>query len=192
MGKRGANAIVARWKEQMKKGYLKLAVLFALTRRPTHGYEMIKRIRELTLGFLTPKAGALYPTLKKLEENGLIKGKWKIQGKRKVKVYEITPKGKEVFKKAVERHFAVISASRILLLKELKNLGFIEKIEDVPEAFVRIMRVLLLDENVPPNETIEALEKLKQGLQKLTESLNIAIENIDEKIRELEAETSNS
>ena len=192
MKKRGTEEIVTRWREQMKKGYLKLAVLFALTKRPIHGYEMIKRIRELTLGFLTPKAGALYPTLKKLEENNLIKGKWKTQGKRRVKIYAITPKGKEVFQKAVERHFSVISANRALLLKELENLGFIEEVETTPKVFAHTMRVLLLDENASPEETIEALERLKQGLQQLTESFNIAIVNIEQKIEELKTEVSSS
>lgn len=190
MRKHEAEEIVSRWREQMKKGYLKLAILLALTKGPLHGYEMIKRIKELSLGLLTPKAGALYPTLKILEENRLIKGKWKKQGrKRKIKVYEITRKGKEVFQKTVEKHFIIISASRKLLLKELKTLGFIENVEAYPQLFLQTIKVLILDENASSRQKIEALEKLKQGLQKLTETFNTAIVNLEKRIKELEKET---
>jgi DNA-binding PadR family transcriptional regulator len=189
MKKQELEEIVSRWREQMKKGYLKLAVLFALTRKPLHGYEMIKCIKELSLGLLTPKAGALYPTLKKLEKNGLIKGKWKTQGrKRRVRVYRITRKGKEVFQRAVEKHFNIISASRALLLNELETLGFIERAEAYPQVFAHAIKVLVLKEKATLREKIEALEKLKQGLQRLTEACNTAVANIEERIKELKKE----
>ena len=60
--------IVNQWKEQMVKGYLKMAVLFVLMRKPMHGYEIIKSINEWTFGIMTPTAGSIYPTLRDLEE----------------------------------------------------------------------------------------------------------------------------
>jgi len=37
--------IAAKWKDQMQKGYLKMAVLLVLMRRPLHGYEIMKEIK---------------------------------------------------------------------------------------------------------------------------------------------------
>ncbi|OYT47188.1 hypothetical protein B6U79_04470 [Candidatus Bathyarchaeota archaeon ex4484_231] len=185
MKARKTDEIIALWRSQLRKGYLKLAVLFALTKGPAHGYELMKYIEELTLGLLTPKAGALYPALKKLEENKLIKGTWKTQGKRRIKVYEITRKGKEVFQKTVERHFTIILAAKAMLLKELKQMGFIREIEETPGALAQTIRLLLLDENATKKERIEALEKLKQELGKLTETLNTAVTSIEKAIKQL-------
>lgn len=186
MKARKTDEIIALWRNQLRKGYLKLAVLFALTKGPAHGYELMKRIEELTLGLLTPKAGALYPTLKKLEENRLIKGTWKTQGKRRrIKVYEITRKGKEVFQKTVEKHLTIILAAKTMLLKELKHMGFIKEIEETPGAIAQTIRLLLLDEKATTKEKVDALEKLKQELNKLSETLHTAVASIEKTIKQL-------
>jgi len=41
-----------------------------------------------------PSTSKIYPVLHDLEKNGLIKGSWEHQGKRKVKYYVITDEGK--------------------------------------------------------------------------------------------------
>lgn len=48
----------------------------------------------------------------------LIKGEWKNGEKRKIKISEITERGKEVFRKAIQKHFSKISVTRTLILKE--------------------------------------------------------------------------
>ena len=172
------------WKRQMQKGYLKLAVLFALTRGPLHGYKMMKCIKELTLGAITPTAGGLYPTLKELEERGLIKGEWRTEERKKV--YQITEKGKDVFKKAVEKHFELASFTRNWILKELGELKIIEEVEQPLEAMSAI-RILLLDEKASVKERIEALKKLKAEFQNLAVLFKKMASNIDDRIKELKS-----
>lgn len=41
-------------------------------------------------------ASAIYPLLNLLEINGLVRGKWKLEGRRKKRIYEITPSGIEL------------------------------------------------------------------------------------------------
>ncbi|RIJ02292.1 PadR family transcriptional regulator, partial [Clavibacter michiganensis subsp. insidiosus] len=48
------------------------AVLALLAEEPMHGYRIIHEIEERTAGAWTPNAGAVYPTLQLLADEGLI------------------------------------------------------------------------------------------------------------------------
>ena len=91
-----AEEIAESWSMQMRKGYIKLAVLMFLNKKALTGYDVMKEIEEETLGFWTLKAGGVYPALKELEEKGYIRGQWKVKGERRKKVYEITDEGKRI------------------------------------------------------------------------------------------------
>lgn len=107
--------IVSSWREQMQKGYLKLAILFVLIKSPLHGYQILKHVRKRTLGVITPTPGALYPALKELEDKGIVMGEWRLNERRKV--YHVTGKGRGVFREAVQRHFEHVSSIRDWFLK---------------------------------------------------------------------------
>ena len=174
--------IATRWKEQMQKGYLKMAVLFVLMRKPMHGYEIMKNINRWTLGIITPTAGGIYPTLKELETKGLIKGEWITEERRKI--YRITSKGKEVFKEAVERHFELASSIRRWFFKELARLEIIDEV-DLPSMTKSAVKVLLLKENVSIQEQIKALHRLRESLQSTVEILSRMIKQIGRREEEL-------
>ncbi|MFL0357280.1 PadR family transcriptional regulator [Erythrobacter sp. GH1-10] len=55
------------------QGELRLALLALIEREPSHGYELIKAIEDMTGGAYAPSPGAVYPTLQMLEEEGQIK-----------------------------------------------------------------------------------------------------------------------
>jgi len=175
--------IAARWKEQMQKGYLKMAVLLVLMRKPMHGYEIMKKINRWTLGIITPTAGGIYPTLRDLENRRLIKGEWVPEERRKI--YSITSKGKEVFKEAVEKHFKLASSIRRWFFKELARLEIIEE-PDLPPMMESAVKVLLLKENASVEEQIEALRRLRQSLQNTVKILSGMIERIRLQEEELE------
>jgi DNA-binding PadR family transcriptional regulator len=70
-------------------------IVLALVReRPMYGYEIVKVVHARTNGLLQWKEGTLYPTLHKLEADGLIKSSWDAgpAGKPR-KYYAITPRG---------------------------------------------------------------------------------------------------
>jgi len=173
--------------EQIKRGYLKLAILYMLLEGPSHGYQIIKKIRDITSDLLTPTVGSVYPALKELETKGLIKGEWQ-QQKRKIKVYEITDKGREVFKQIIEKHFNVASTIRKWVLKQLAPIQFVENGEAVP-TLMQAVKIILLDENVTTEEKIEALKNFKERLQRLNKAIDKLVMNIDKKIRSLEKKT---
>ncbi|MEM2527763.1 MAG: PadR family transcriptional regulator [Candidatus Bathyarchaeia archaeon] len=175
-------------KEQLKKGYLKLAILYTLLRGPLHGYEMIKRIKESTFNLLTPTAGSLYPALKELESDGFITGRW-VQQRRRVKVYMITEKGKEAFKEVIDKHFRLASAIRGWLLTRLAPIHPIEGEEPTAPALMQqAVKIILLGDNVRVEERIEFLKEFRRVLQRVNETINRLIVSIDKRIMDLEAE----
>ena len=54
------------------QGELRLALLALIAENPSHGYELIKAIEEMTGGDYAPSPGAVYPTLQLLEDEGAI------------------------------------------------------------------------------------------------------------------------
>ncbi len=72
-----------------KQGNLKLIVLKNLQGNELKGLDLINRIKEQT-GVWKPSAGSIYPLLKKLEEDGLVK----IKQSGRIKFYSLTGKGR--------------------------------------------------------------------------------------------------
>ncbi|MEM3715968.1 MAG: PadR family transcriptional regulator [Candidatus Bathyarchaeia archaeon] len=173
-------------KEQLKRGYLKLAILYTLLRGPAHGYEMIKKIRESTFGLLSPKAGSLYPSLRELEDSGFIRGEWH-RGKRAVKVYTITEKGKEAFREVIEKHFSLASAIRRWLFENLAPIHSTGDYSMSSEITQRALKLILLGEKATVEERIEFLKDFRDSLKRIDEAISRLIANIDRRIRELEA-----
>lgn len=76
------------------KGDLEALVLGVLQGTAMHGYEISRRIRQLSEAALSVGEGQLYPTLHKLERDGLVAAEWVPQeGKPARKVYHLTEAG---------------------------------------------------------------------------------------------------
>jgi DNA-binding PadR family transcriptional regulator len=82
------------WRRRFfESGEVRLALLSLLAERPMHGYELMKEIESRSGGVYKASAGAVYPNLQQLEDEGLIRGAADESGKR---VYSITEAGKKV------------------------------------------------------------------------------------------------
>lgn len=73
------------------RGLEKPLILWLLSQKPRHGYEIIKEIKRLTGKKLKP--GTLYPLLHWLEAEGFIVGRWIKRGQRDLRCYHLTKKG---------------------------------------------------------------------------------------------------
>ena len=67
-------------------------ILFCL-REENHGYNITKRVRELTGGEIVISPGTMYGTLSKMEADGLIEF---VREEDKRKLYQTTPLGEEI------------------------------------------------------------------------------------------------
>lgn len=69
-------------------------ILLLINEKPSYGYELAKRLSEITDNRLNRKNGSLYPLLKKYEEKGFIKSDWDMKNERPQKRYKILKNGK--------------------------------------------------------------------------------------------------
>jgi DNA-binding PadR family transcriptional regulator len=82
---------------EVKKGAAEIVVLSLLEGEDLHGYELVRRIDDRSGGALTFNFASLYATLYRLEERGLIRGRWvERTGQRRRRYYRITASGREV------------------------------------------------------------------------------------------------
>jgi DNA-binding PadR family transcriptional regulator len=84
------------------KGLLRYYILHKIAQKPIHGYEIIQDIDSKTEGAWRPGAGSLYPILKKLVVEGLIKAEPEPSEEATRRVYQITTKGIESLAHAKE------------------------------------------------------------------------------------------
>lgn len=86
--------------DTLKKGSTELIILALLEARPRHGYEIGKLIETRSSGRLTFRIGSLYPVLCRLEDRGLIAGKWvEKAGERRRCFYRLTAEGRTVLRR---------------------------------------------------------------------------------------------
>ena len=95
------NQRTARWLKEAQKGYIRVAVLILLNRKPAHGYEIMKEIKDRNKGFWKATAGGVYPILLDLEKARYVEGEWSTQNNRKIKVYKITETGRTILRNAI-------------------------------------------------------------------------------------------
>ncbi len=82
---------------ELKRGSTELLILALLEERPRHGYEIARLIDERSDGAITFHVASLYPTLSRLEDRGLIDGRWvERAGQRRRRYYRITAAGRAV------------------------------------------------------------------------------------------------
>src|SRR5206468_8251380 len=86
--------------QELKRGSAELLILSLIEHRARHGYEISKLIEERSGGVLKFNVASFYPLLYRLEERGLINGRWvEKAGQRRRRYYELTALGKTVLKK---------------------------------------------------------------------------------------------
>jgi PadR family transcriptional regulator, regulatory protein PadR len=71
-------------------------ILSVLKNGDSYGYEIVQRVKEMTNGGITWKEASIYPALKKLEGDCMIKSYWKVQvGERPRRYYTLLADGEK-------------------------------------------------------------------------------------------------
>ncbi len=82
--------------QQLLKGLIDPIILSLINQLPMYGYQIKKESEQRTAGYLKMKGGTIYPSLTRLERNGLVASRWKRTGKRRGRrYYQITEKGRQ-------------------------------------------------------------------------------------------------
>ena len=103
----------------MRRGLLSILLLWILKNKgsPMYGYEIIQTIDKTTGGKWVPKAGTIYPILRRLEAKGYVKSKWSSSESTGPdrRYYRITPEGKEAAKRVFMEWKKIMSGFREFL-----------------------------------------------------------------------------
>src|SRR5436190_22398116 len=80
----------------LKKGSAELLILSLLEGRQRHGYDLSKLIETRSKGAVRFCVASLYPLLYRLEDRGLIQGRWvEKAGQRRRRFYRVTAAGRK-------------------------------------------------------------------------------------------------
>src|SRR6185437_5026867 len=76
-------------------GHLELLLLAALRTRPMHGYAIIEHVRLASDGQFDYAEGTIYPALRRLEDEGLLRSSWVECDGRRRRVYALSRRGEQ-------------------------------------------------------------------------------------------------
>jgi DNA-binding PadR family transcriptional regulator len=168
----------AKWLKESQKGYTRIALLILLSKKPCHGYEMMKEVEDRTDGFWKPTAGGVYPILQSLEQEGYIEGKWGPQ-KRKRKIYRITESGKLILDRALLKHGQIAENMNTLFEEYAKAVLDLD-----PKALPmpRIPNPFSLFLEKTPKNRQEALESKYERIKQMINMLQHELQRVDQSL----------
>ena len=88
------NAIQTNMEQELRRGTVTLSVLSRLS-QPKYGYALVE---ELGGAGLSIEPGTLYPLLRRLESQGLLKSEWETSGPKPRKYYKRSEAGERIYK----------------------------------------------------------------------------------------------
>lgn len=173
------------WLKETQKGYIRIAVLILLSKKPYHGYEIMREIKERTMGFWRPTAGGIYPILRNLEDSRYIEGKWDLQKKRKRKIFRITQAGKQVLERSLAKESQIANSMSGLFTEFMKDVLDVEKPFSMPRI-PNLFSVFLEERKEKPEDTMNVLESKRKQIEKMTKELQKELAAINKRIVQLE------
>ena len=82
------------------QGTLHMLILKTLALEPMHGYGIGMRLQQISRGVFQVNGGSLFPALRRLERDGLIKGEWRAtENNRRAKYYTLTASGRATLRR---------------------------------------------------------------------------------------------
>jgi len=178
------------WLKEAQKGYIRIGVLILLSKKPSHGYEIMKEINSRTKGFWQPTAGGVYPILRDLEKSGYIEGEWQTQKNRKVKVYKITESGELILRRAIVKQAEISDNIGNLFREFARDVLNIEtanaSMPSIPSLFAPF-----LEEKTGSKENLKHLEHERKHTYETVKMMQERLKQIDKRIKEIKKQAHN-
>jgi len=86
--------VPASLQQELRRGAIVLCVL-ALLKKPQYGYALVEKLEK---SGMPVEPGTLYPLLRRLEKQGLLRSEWETSGPKPRKYYVMSEGGSEVYK----------------------------------------------------------------------------------------------
>lgn len=101
--------------KELLKGSTSMLILNLLNNENMYGYQMIKKLKDISNNTFELKEGTLYPILHSLEESNYITSYWDESTAKKRKYYSITKLGKKALsEKQKEWKFFINSVNNVI------------------------------------------------------------------------------
>jgi PadR family transcriptional regulator PadR len=102
--------------EDVLQGTLDMLVLRAVQLEPMHGWGIAQRLEQWSEEILQLGQGTLYPSLYRLERQGLIDSRWRVtENNRRARYYTLTPAGRRHLTREVESWHRLSRAINLVL-----------------------------------------------------------------------------
>jgi DNA-binding PadR family transcriptional regulator len=175
----------SNWLKETQKGYIRIATLILLSKKPHHGYEIMKEIKDRTRGFWKPTAGGIYPILKNLQKSGYIQGEWDAKTRRRKRIYKITKAGRAVLRRALAKENQLAATMRNLFEEYLKSILEVDSQPDLELTIPRPLSELLRETDEKKEDTIRRLEEQRRQVQGMIKQLQKNLVAIEKRLRTL-------
>jgi DNA-binding PadR family transcriptional regulator len=93
-GRRGGRSMDVFGGEIRRRDLFPLLVLHLIAREPQYGNRLIEEIEQITEGVISVNPNTIYPLLRQLEAEKMIKGDWEHPDRRTRRYYSITAAGR--------------------------------------------------------------------------------------------------
>ncbi len=147
---------------------IRFLILSLLAIKPTHGYELSKRIEKITKGLIKGGPGSIYPVLKELKEDGLLDEDLIVEKGRAKKIYRLTREGAAILYNELNGFYDIANTL----------------IEIATEARKRLQSYMPphTPRGCPPSTILEKLERLRDTIQEYISVLKERIEECNKKV----------
>ena len=90
-----------RWSLELRRGAVSLAVLTLIQEGIVYGYDIMKELGKEELDMCQVEPSTLYPLLRRMEERGILEGRWSDASGKRRRVYFVTKEGKITLKRMI-------------------------------------------------------------------------------------------
>jgi len=177
------NEDTQNWIKVAQTGYIRMGIIILLSKKPSHGYEIMKEIENRTKGLWAPTPGGVYPILRDLEKSGYIKGEWHTHKNRQLKIYKITPSGEIILKQAIIKQSEIFTNMSNLFTEFARDVLNIETATPPPNIPSPLNA--FLDDRNKNNETLQTLETQRKHFTKSIITMRQRLNEVNQKIAEI-------
>ncbi len=93
--------VYERWSQEIRRGALTIAILSLIREGKAYGYDIMKKLSQAESETLSIEPSTLYPLLRRLEEKGILEGRWSDSSGKRRRLYFITMEGKTIHKQMI-------------------------------------------------------------------------------------------
>ena len=159
------------WLKEMRKGYIRLIALTLLSKKPCHGYEIMKEVKEKTKGTVKLTSGGIYRILNDLEESNYVKGEWDSQNLRRRKIYKITGAGLAILERALTKESQLANSMHELFKEYLTGVLDVNLHADQTPKTPNLFAMFLEARTGKPEDSIDTLKEKSAEIDEMIKKL---------------------